>query len=259
VVTQWKQTQDLFRMKKIVLISFFSLIALLTIAQINDDLDFKFVTPKSSKDRKIHFYTQTAINLTTILGSDARQYRKDIEDYRQSINIDRYSITMYPGVHFGLFPHFKLSEHFSIYTGAQYHLYGWKEIARDRLNSSNYFRYNLNHNFHYISIPLGYALKTNGAVTFRMDFHPMFLVGNSAVLRETIVIGGIKEKEKSKEDFETLYDVESYKFMAMTRLGIDVKIFEKTFVSFGTSITSSMIKEVDFKFVGCYAGITLKL
>jgi hypothetical protein len=224
-----------------------------------EDMDFKFVTPKSAKDRKFHFFAQSSINMSTIWGQDARQYRQDIEDYRQSINIDIYTISIYPGIHFGLLPHYRLSENFSIYVGAQYHLYGWKEIARDRLNSANYFRYNLNNNFHYIAIPLGYAVKAGNTLTFRMDFQPMFLVGNSVVIRETFVSGGIKEKEKTKEDFETLYQVNSNKFLAMGRVGLDIRITDNIFFNLGASVTGAMMKEVDFKFAGGFAGITLKL
>lgn len=226
----------------------------------NEDMDFQFEPLKAKKETKLKFYLTANLNMVTILSSDATTYREDIEIERQRLNFDIFRIDIYPGAQVGVVPQVEISERVAFLFGLKYQQLGWSEVARRKLNSSNYYRYNLKNHFHYVGLPIGFSFSPSQNFHISIEHNALFLVGNSVTIREVLVLNNEKEKEKRKEDFEDIYQVKSMPYISLLQLGFHVDLTENIRFNLGTGISSKMISNsVNFKFVNTFAGVSLKL
>lgn len=226
----------------------------------SEDMDFQFKKIKSPKESKLRFHLVANGNLTTIVGSDATAYREDIETERQRLGLDIFRINIYPGAQVGVVPHLALSNRINLLFGLKYQQLGWSEIARRRLNSSNYYRYNLKNHFHYVSIPLGFQFSISEGFHISVEQNVMFLAGSKVSIREVLVVSNQKDVDKRKEDFEDLYGVTPQRFVSNVQLGFHINLTENIIFNTGAGITSSFLKNsVNFKFINTFAGVTFKL
>lgn len=248
----------MIRKINILLISIFIVSSVL--GQYDEDIDLSFKKIKSNTENKVRIQFSAQLNLSTIWGSDAMERRNAIDSVRQFFGIDVYRIGMLPGAQIEFIPEVKINQKFAFEFGLKYSHLGWKEFARDRVNSANNYRFSVKNNFHYIGIPLGFSYNISESFSIKFHHDALFLAFERVKSREVIVQNNQRDVVKENYDFEEAYGVRLNRYLSTFNLSFKIKLLDFLYFNTGLGVSTNIIRdELDVKLMNIQTGLIFKL
>ena len=106
-------------MKKfnILLVSIFFVVCLSAQDQDEEFIDLTFKKPNSYGEKKVRLEFSANLNLSTIWGSDAVDYRESLDSLRQLLGANQYGVPVLAAAQLAFSPYLKINENFSFHFG----------------------------------------------------------------------------------------------------------------------------------------------